>query len=103
MKSVLFLISIFLVLNLSAQTTANALFKKGTELEYKSHCAMFRGLGKLKSYETTHFKLIVTDVKDSNNMTYSFITKKAWAVKNPSIGYEKQFVLSRSGDAILLP
>ena len=95
---ILFLANVFL---LSAQTGTEALFKKGTELEYRTY--MVKPNLKRELTEVTRITLIVTDVKDSNNVTYSYITKQGRAAKNPSMGYEKRFVITKQGDKVTLP
>ncbi len=86
---------------LTAQTGTEALFKKGTELEFRSYGRKSPISKKL--VELTTITLIVTDVKDSNSITYSYVTKKAHAATNALAGYEKRYILSRTNDKITLP
>ena len=102
MKIVFLLMSIVLACELKAQGVAELLFRKGTEMEYTTYGAK-PSLGKEKIVEFTRITLIVTDVKDSNNVTYSYITKKGQAANDTSIGYTKKFVLTRSHDEVSIP
>jgi|GEM_PF-5192337 len=101
MRTLLFSFFISIAVSLNAQTGTEALFKKGTELEYRTY-TMKMGL-KRELTEVTRVTLIVTDVKDSNNVTYSYVTKQGRAAKDPSMGYEKRFVLTRQGGKVTLP
>ena len=84
-----------------AQTGTELLFTKGAELEYKTFTSRPKGF-KLELYETTRITLIVTDVIDTNNITYSYITKKGTGISNPEKDhYEKKLVLTRTSDNVI--
>lgn len=96
MKSIVLLSILFIFLDTQAQTGTEILFTKGAELEYRTYTSKPKGF-KLELYETTNITLIVTDVKDSNNITYSYITKKGSGITNPEKDhYETKFVIARS-------
>jgi len=64
---------------------------------------MRANVGSVKLVETTRITLIVTDTKDSNHVTYSFVTKKAHALNDPGLGYEKKMVISKTDSTVILP
>ena len=103
MKSILRALPFLLLLvEASAQTGTEILFTKGAELEYKTYSSRAKGFSKLELYEATRITLIVTDVIDSNNVTYSYITKKGTGISNPEKDhYEKKLVLTRTSDNVI--
>ena len=101
-KSVLLVVSfLFILASTQAQTGTEVFFTKGAELEYKIFSSRPKGF-KLELYETTRITLIVTDVKDSNNVTYSYITKKGTGIVDPEkYHYEKKLVITRTSDNVI--
>lgn len=100
MRLLFFLFS-FLAIQLTySQTGTEALFKTGTELEYKTTMANPGG-GNLR--EISRITLIVRNVTDSNNATYSYITKKVRSAKMPETGYDKNYVIHKTVDKVYLP
>ena len=102
MKTLLFVLSFsFICTAMQAQTGTEILFTKGAELEYKTYSSRPKGF-KFELYETTRITLIVSDVIDSNNVTYSYITKKGTGISNPEKDhYEKKLVLTRTSDNVI--
>jgi len=104
MRSILFILSSFILLKSDAQTGMEILFTKGAELEYKTTSVRPTGAFKLELYEVTRIILTVTDVKDSNNITYSYITKKGKGIEDPeSDNYEKNYVVTREAGTVSIP
>jgi hypothetical protein len=102
MKAIFLILSLsFICASIQAQTGTEILFTKGAELEYKTFTSRPKGF-KLELYETTRITLIVTDVIDSNNITYSYITKKGTGIVNPEKdNYEKKLVITRTSDGLI--
>jgi hypothetical protein len=99
MRPVLTLLAFCIFFTASAQNDSCIFLKKGAELEYRSFLPLRRG----KEVEVTRFTLIVTDVKDSNNVSYCYITKKARSSSLSDLGYERHFVVKRDGDKMIIP
>jgi hypothetical protein len=80
------------------------LFKKGAQLEYRTYLPK-TGLFSSKPdvFEVTRLTFIVDEVKDSNNMVYSYITKKGVAASGDRDGYEKKYVISCNDGRISVP
>jgi hypothetical protein len=61
-------------------------------------------LSQMVYYEATRITLIVTDVKDSGGVTYSYITKNATGITYPEYDhYEKKYVITREGEKMTFP
>lgn len=87
-----------------AQSPDHIYFTKGAELEYRNYSSRPAGFTKLELYEVTRIKLTVTDVKDSNGVKYSFITKTGTSVNMPRVNfYERKFVLRQENNLIRIP
>jgi hypothetical protein len=99
MRPVLILLAFCFFVTASAQNDSCIFLKKGAELEYRSFLQTPLG-GKL---EVTRFTLTVTDVKDSNNVSYCYITKKARSKSLEGVSYERHFVVKRSGNKMIIP
>ena len=98
------LLLVFLCTNfmVKAQSSLEALFQQGSELEYQ----MFgpkASLGKPKLVELSRLTLTVTHVKDSNGVTYSHITKNVRSASNPDFGFQQNFVVTRTKGFASLP
>jgi hypothetical protein len=58
----------------------------------------------MQQYEATRITFIVTDVKDSNNTKWSYITKKGTGISDPPKDhYEKKVIISRENGKITMP
>jgi hypothetical protein len=106
MRIVFIILFTTLSLKLFAQDcNTSLLFKKGVELEYKTYSPASKGVfsSKVKFFEITRLTFIVEDVKDSNNVIYSYITKKGVAANNEKDKYEKKYLITCSNGEISLP
>jgi hypothetical protein len=104
MKLICFFTLFFISLVTSAQDCSTSLlFKKGSELEYKSYAPKAGIFGGNKFFEMTRLLFTVDDVKDSNHVTYSYITKKGVAANNEKDAYTKKYVLSCDGSIVTVP
>lgn len=103
MKTAFIVLFTLISLSIFAQDcNTSLLFKKGAELSYKT----YQGLGgflKLEYTETTQLTFSVRDVKDSNNIKYSYITKTGTNPKSPNQKYEKNYILTCDGNKISIP
>jgi hypothetical protein len=80
------------------------LFTKGAELEYKTFSSKPTGFMKLELYEVTRITLTVTDVKDSNGVKYSYITKTGKAIERPEQNsYEKKYIIRQEDNKMKIP
>jgi hypothetical protein len=84
-----------------AQNDASILFTKGAELEYQTSTMPLPK--KEIKLEITHISLSVTDVRDSNNIVYSYITKKGTGIIKPNSHYEKRYVLKKEDGKLMIP
>ena len=103
MRLTLLFICLTLLTRTQAQINMEVLFTKGAELEYRTYSVKAKGF-KMEQYEATRITIIVTDVKDSDNITWSYITKRGTGITNPEIDhYEKRMVISRENGKITMP
>lgn len=59
---------------------------------------------KLELYEVTRITLTVTDVKDSNGVKYSYITKTGKAIERPEQNsYEKKYIVRQENNKMKIP
>ena len=79
------------------------LFKKGAELEYKTFAPAGGLFSKGDFFEITRLTFAVLDVKDSNNVRYSFIIKTGVNPKDDKQRYQKNYVISCDGNKISIP
>jgi len=104
MKLFLFLSFLFLRIIINAQSCdSSILFKKGAELEYKTYAPKGGLFSKGNFFEITKLTFTVQDVKDSNNVKYSFITKRGINPNDDKLSYEKKYILTCDGSKILIP
>jgi hypothetical protein len=104
MKSILFYFLSFISITAEAQDCSiSLLFKKGTELEYKTYAPKAGLMTRDKFFEMTRLIFTVDAVKDSNNFTYSYITKKGIAANNEKDTYTKKYILVCDGSKITIP
>lgn len=104
MKLFCTIISFCFFLSLSAQDCASSLlFTKGAELEYKTYAPKGGLFGGGDFFEITRLSFTVQDVKDSNNIKYSYISKKGVNPNDPELAYEKKYVISCDGSRVSLP
>jgi len=83
--------------------TTSLLFKKGAELEYKTYAPKGGLFSKGAFFEITKLTFIVQNVKDSNNIKYSFITKIGVNPNDDKLICEKNYVITCDGSKILIP
>lgn len=103
MKIFFSLVWVLITLGATAQTGTEILFKRGAELEYKTMSARAKGF-KMEPYEITRITLTVDNVVDSNDATYSFITKRGRGIEKPDRDfYEKKMIVVKYEDRIVLP
>jgi hypothetical protein len=90
-------------LSLHAQDCSTAaLFQKGKVLTYKTQ-QMILGIFKNKYIELTRLTYTVDDVKDSNNVKYSYITKTGVNPQNDKQQYKKAYVVTCNGKMVNIP
>jgi hypothetical protein len=103
MKPLIIVIFLSLGITLNAQNNTSILFKKGAELEYKSYDLKTGTFSKNKYFEITRLIYTVQDVRDSNNIKYSYITKKGINPNDEKLTYEKKYVITSDGKNISIP
>ena len=103
MKTAFVFLFSLLFISLQAQDCSTSLlFKKGSVLTYKNYTAT-GGMFKLDYTEMTRLVYPVTEVKDSGNNHYSYITKTGINPKNESQRYEKSYVVMCNGSQLFIP
>ena len=95
-------LSLSIALN-AQDCNTSLLFKKGAELEYKTYAPKGGLFSKGDFFEITKLTFTVQDVKDSNNIKYSFITKTGVNPNDAKLKYEKNYVITCDGSKILIP
>lgn len=105
MRTIFFLLSFWLNITLIAQSCdTSLLFKKGTELEYRSYLPKTKLFSKKSDlFEITRMTFFIDDVKDSNSTVYSYVTKKGIAANNENDKYEKKYVITCKDGRISVP
>ncbi|MBV4357180.1 TapB family protein [Pinibacter aurantiacus] len=104
MKTLITVIILSLGITLNAQDNSKSiLFKKGAELEYRTYDLKPGALSKKDFFEITRLIFKVLDVRDSNNIKYSYISKKGINPNNAKQTYEKKYVITCDGNKISIP
>lgn len=104
MKPLLLAILVSLATTLNAQNPKTSLlFKKGARLEYKSYFPKPGSFSRKNLMEVTRLIYTVQDVRDSNNIKYSYITKKGINPNDEQLTYEKKYVITSDGKSISVP
>lgn len=98
----LFFLSLSIVLN-AQDCNTSLLFKKGTEIEYKTYSPKGGLLSKDEFFEITKLIFIVEDVRDSIGAKYSFVTKIGINPNDEKIKYQKNYVIHCDGTKIKIP
>lgn len=99
---VLFFLPLYGAIN-AQDCNTSVLFKKGTELEYKTYAPKGGLFSKGDFFEITKLIFIVQDVKDSNNVKYSFITKMGINPNDDKLKYQKNYIIPCDGNKIQIP
>jgi hypothetical protein len=97
-----FLLSLLFISLQAQDCSTSLLFKKGAVLTYKNYIAT-GGMFKLDYTEMTRLVYTVTEVKDSGNNHYSYITKTGINPKNESQRYEKNYVVMCTESQLFIP
>ena len=105
MRKMLSGLFLLIILNVNAQDCAESLlFKKGTELEYKTYMPKQVGFSaSLDFTESTRLLYKIEDVRDSIGNKYSYITKKGTNPEDESRCYFKKYILVCNGKDIVFP
>jgi len=103
-KLILSLLFLFCCCFSYSQNTSPILFTKGAELEYQTFSSRPKSLTKLEPYEVTWIILTYTDIKGSNGIRYSYITKKGKAIERPEQNwYEKKYIVLLQNNKMKIP
>lgn len=104
MKSLLLALVVLIAFNTHAQDcSASLLLKKGAQITYKTYSGKFNMLFQKKFFETTMFKYVVKEVKDSNGIKYSTIQKTGTNPEDPSQRYTRTYTVTCDGAYIKIP
>ncbi|MDF2191509.1 hypothetical protein [Paraflavitalea sp. CAU 1676] len=85
------------------ECSKNLLFKPGARWEYKTYMSESNPFTKKKLMESTRLSYAVTGVKDSNNVTYSYISKTGTNPVNESLHYTVHYVVTCDGSKVTVP
>jgi hypothetical protein len=83
--------------------TTSLLFRKGTTLEYKTSAPKGGLFSRGGFFEMTRLMFIVNDVKDSNNISYSYVTKVGVNPNDEQSKYEKKYIIACDGINVSIP
>ncbi len=97
------LLSLLAITATAQDCDKSPLFKKGAMLEYKTFSPKAGPFTGGKFFEITRQTFVVDDVKDSNNIKYSYITKTGVNPVNEQLRYEKKYIITCDGNKISIP
>ena len=106
MKNLFYSLFVFVSCPVIAQNCdTSLLFKKGAQLEYRTYLPKTKLFSRKPDFfEVTRLTFYVDEVKDSNNVLYSFITKKGVAASSyEKDHYEKKYVITCENGKVSVP